>query len=52
MPTDGFIGWMWALLVTLLAGFLRFNRLGVPGKPVFDEVYYAHDSDSLVNHGA
>lgn len=31
-------------LVTLIGGFLRFFRLGIPDKLVFDEVYYAKDS--------
>ncbi|MFL6139576.1 MAG: dolichyl-phosphate-mannose--protein mannosyltransferase [Frankiaceae bacterium] len=44
-------GWVGPLLVTALAGFLRFWRLGVPRGIVFDEVYYAHDALSLLHHG-
>ena len=35
----------WALtVVTLAGGFLRFWHLTVPGRIVFDEVYYAQDA--------
>jgi dolichyl-phosphate-mannose-protein mannosyltransferase len=50
--TDRLTGWLWPLLVTVLAGFLRFDRLRIPStKVVFDEKYYAHDSYSLLKHG-
>jgi dolichyl-phosphate-mannose-protein mannosyltransferase len=45
------IGWLGPLLVTALAGWLRFDRLSIPSTLVFDEAYYAHDSWSLLNHG-
>lgn len=51
MPDDRWWGWVGPLLVTALAGFLRFDRLSVPRKFVFDEVYYAKDSLDLLHHG-
>ena len=44
-------GWIGPLLVTALAGYLRFNRLSIPGSKAFDEVYYTHDAHSLLHHG-
>jgi dolichyl-phosphate-mannose--protein O-mannosyl transferase len=51
LPDDRLAGWLWPLAVAAVAGFLRFDRLSVPGKLVFDEVYYAKDSWSLLHHG-
>lgn len=51
LPTDRLAGWLWPLAITALGGFLRFDRLSVPHKLVFDEVYYAKDSWSLLHHG-
>jgi dolichyl-phosphate-mannose-protein mannosyltransferase len=45
------LGWVGPLLVTALAGWLRFDRLSIPSALVFDENYYAHDSWSLLHHG-
>jgi dolichyl-phosphate-mannose-protein mannosyltransferase len=45
------MGWIGPLLVTALAGWLRFDRLSIPSALVFDETYYAHDSWSLLHHG-
>lgn len=50
MPADRVWGWLGPLLVTLLAGWLRFDRLDVPRTHVFDEVYYARDAWSLLHH--
>jgi dolichyl-phosphate-mannose--protein O-mannosyl transferase len=44
-------GWVAALAVTALAGFLRFWRLGRPEEFLFDETYYAKDAWSLLQHG-
>ncbi|MFB7338020.1 dolichyl-phosphate-mannose--protein mannosyltransferase [Streptomyces adustus] len=44
-------GWGGPLLVTLLAGLLRFWRLGSPRAIVFDETYYAKDAWSLLRLG-
>ena len=56
-------GWPVTLLVTLLAGVLRFVRLDQPDSTltekgayegpgyIFDEVYYACDAHNLVTHG-
>ncbi len=50
-PTDRVAGWVGALAVTALAGFLRFWQLGQPRAFVFDETYYAKDAYGLLNHG-
>ncbi len=44
-------GWIAPLLVTALAGYLRFNRLQIPSTKIFDEVYYTHDAHSLFHYG-
>ena len=51
LPADRFWGWVGPLLVTGLAAYLRFHRLGLPHDKVFDEVYYEHDAWNLVQHG-
>jgi dolichyl-phosphate-mannose-protein mannosyltransferase len=51
MPGDRLWGWIGPLLVTLFAGFLRFNRLSVPNAIIFDETYYAKDAWSILKHG-
>jgi dolichyl-phosphate-mannose-protein mannosyltransferase len=46
-------GWAWwgPLLVTGLAGVLRFDRLGEPKAFVIDETYYAKDAYALLRFG-
>nr|WP_062216514.1 phospholipid carrier-dependent glycosyltransferase [Streptomyces sp. NBRC 109706] len=44
-------GWGGPLLVTLLAGVLRFVNLGRPHAVIFDETYYAKDAWSLLKRG-
>ncbi|MFE9679690.1 dolichyl-phosphate-mannose--protein mannosyltransferase [Streptomyces sp. NPDC006259] len=44
-------GWLGPLLVTLVAGVLRFWNLGSPRKVIFDETYYAKDAWALVHRG-
>lgn len=44
-------GWVATLVVTALAGFLRFWRLGNPHEFLFDETYYAKDAWSLLKNG-
>ncbi|MEU2772542.1 phospholipid carrier-dependent glycosyltransferase [Streptomyces sp. NPDC007162] len=44
-------GWLGPLLVALLAGVLRFRRLGQPRDLVFDETYYAKDAWALLHLG-
>ncbi|WP_292857345.1 phospholipid carrier-dependent glycosyltransferase [Microbacterium sp.] len=44
-------GWLAPLLVTLLAGILRFWNLGHPHSLVFDETYYVKDAWSQWNLG-
>jgi len=51
VPGRALWGWLGPLLVTLFAGFLRFNRLGVPHEVVFDETYYAKDAYALLKFG-
>jgi dolichyl-phosphate-mannose-protein mannosyltransferase len=51
MPDDRLWGWIGPLLVTLFAGWLRFNRLSVPNTIDFDETYYAKDAWSILQHG-
>ena len=46
-----FWGWAGPLLVTVLGGFLRFNRLSVPKAVVFDETYYVGDAWAILQHG-
>jgi dolichyl-phosphate-mannose--protein O-mannosyl transferase len=50
-PTDTAAGWIGALAVTALAGFLRFFRLGQPDAFIFDETYYAKDAWALLQQG-
>ncbi|GAB2813951.1 phospholipid carrier-dependent glycosyltransferase [Actinocorallia aurea] len=51
IPGNPVLGWLLPLVVTAFAGFLRFNRLGVPHEVVFDETYYAKDGWSLWQFG-
>ncbi|MFI1385497.1 dolichyl-phosphate-mannose--protein mannosyltransferase [Embleya sp. NPDC020886] len=44
-------GWLPCILVTLLAGFIRFWNLGKPRAVIFDETYYAKDAWSLLKLG-
>ncbi|MFJ9422157.1 dolichyl-phosphate-mannose--protein mannosyltransferase [Streptomyces sp. NPDC101249] len=44
-------GWAGPLLVALLAGAVRFWRLGSPHAVVFDETYYAKDAWSMLRLG-
>ncbi|CAL9470735.1 dolichyl-phosphate-mannose--protein mannosyltransferase [Streptomyces sp. enrichment culture] len=44
-------GWGGPLLVTVLAGVLRFWNLGSPKAVIFDETYYAKDAWALVHRG-
>ncbi|MER8056840.1 MULTISPECIES: phospholipid carrier-dependent glycosyltransferase [unclassified Streptomyces] len=44
-------GWAGPLLVTLVAGLLRFWNLGSPRAVIFDETYYAKDAWALVHRG-
>ncbi|MFD3529993.1 dolichyl-phosphate-mannose--protein mannosyltransferase [Streptomyces sp. NPDC058664] len=43
--------WGGPLLVTAVAGLLRFWNLGKPHAVIFDETYYAKDSWALINQG-
>ena len=51
MPDDRLRGWIWPLLITAFAAFLRFNRLSVPNAIIFDETYYVKDAWSILQHG-
>ena len=43
--------WLGPLLVTLVAGVLRFWHLGSPRAVIFDETYYAKDAWALIHRG-
>ncbi|MFF3819424.1 dolichyl-phosphate-mannose--protein mannosyltransferase [Streptomyces bluensis] len=43
--------WGGPLLVTLLAGLVRFWNLGSPKAVIFDETYYAKDAWGLIHRG-
>ncbi|MET7847287.1 phospholipid carrier-dependent glycosyltransferase [Streptomyces avermitilis] len=43
--------WGGPLLVTLLAGLMRFWNLGNPKAVIFDETYYAKDAWALIHNG-
>jgi dolichyl-phosphate-mannose--protein O-mannosyl transferase len=43
--------WLGPLLVTLVAGVLRFWNLGSPRAVIFDETYYAKDAWALIHRG-
>ncbi|MFC9845644.1 dolichyl-phosphate-mannose--protein mannosyltransferase [Streptomyces sp. NPDC060223] len=43
--------WVGPLLVTLVAGVMRFWNLGNPKAVIFDETYYAKDAWALFNRG-
>ncbi|MGP4026685.1 dolichyl-phosphate-mannose--protein mannosyltransferase [Actinomadura sp. 3N407] len=51
IPGSPLLSWLGPLLVTLFAGYLRFDRLGTPKTVVFDETYYAKDALSLLKFG-
>ncbi len=44
-------GWVGPLLVTLMAGLMRFWHLSSPRAVIFDETYYAKDAWALVHRG-
>ncbi|WP_406105994.1 phospholipid carrier-dependent glycosyltransferase [Streptomyces sp. NBC_01003] len=44
-------GWLGPLLVTLVAGLMRFWHLGSPKAVIFDETYYAKDAWALIHRG-
>lgn len=49
--SDRLAGWLAPLAVAVVAGVLRFWRLGVPDTYVFDETYYAKDAWRLLQYG-
>lgn len=51
IPGSALLSWLGPLLVTALAGFLRFDGLGSPKAVVFDETYYAKDALALLKFG-
>jgi dolichyl-phosphate-mannose--protein O-mannosyl transferase len=44
-------GWGGPLLITLMAGVMRFWNLGSPKAVIFDETYYAKDAWAIVHRG-
>lgn len=51
LPTSGWRGWIGPLVVTVIAGILRFVELGRPHAVMFDETYYPKDALSLLRFG-
>ncbi|WP_433477087.1 dolichyl-phosphate-mannose--protein mannosyltransferase [Spirillospora sp. CA-142024] len=51
IPGSPWLSWLGPLLVTALAGYLRFAGLGSPKAVVFDETYYAKDALALLKFG-
>lgn len=51
IPGNPWLGWLGPLLVAVLGGLLRFDRLAIPGAIIFDETYYAKDALSLLKFG-
>ncbi|MGB7983180.1 MAG: phospholipid carrier-dependent glycosyltransferase [Candidatus Nanopelagicales bacterium] len=49
--SHGLRGWIGPLLVTVLAGVLRFVHLGRPDAIIFDETYYIKDALALLRFG-
>ena len=45
------VGWLIAVLVTVLAAFTRFWAVGFPHAKNFDEVYYATEAQELLRYG-
>ncbi|MCX4778888.1 phospholipid carrier-dependent glycosyltransferase [Streptomyces sp. NBC_01264] len=45
------LAWAGPLLVTLVAGVLRFVHLGTPKAVIFDETYYAKDAWATIKQG-
>lgn len=52
LPSGGLRGWVGPLLVTALAGLLRFTHLGRPDAIIFDETYYVKDALALLRFGS
>ncbi|GIG58512.1 phospholipid carrier-dependent glycosyltransferase [Longispora fulva] len=50
IPRDP-ISWVWTAAVALVAAVLRLVGLTTPRGKIFDEVYYATDAHSLLEHG-
>ena len=50
-PPDRMIGWIVTGVITVLAFFLRWVKLGFPSEIMFDEIYYARDAWSVWKFG-
>jgi dolichyl-phosphate-mannose-protein mannosyltransferase len=50
LPADGPASWAWTLAITGIALVMRLVGLAFPEKKIFDEVYYAKDAQSLLDH--
>lgn len=55
LPSDRWLSWALAIAITIFGGVLRFAFLTRPRADdkaqIFDEIYYVHDSWSLLHHG-
>lgn len=49
--TDPLVGWYLTVMVTALAAFTRFWRLGYTQGKQFDEVYYATEAQEMLRYG-
>lgn len=50
IPGRRWVAWVSALVITAIAGILRFVDLGFPPSKIFDEEYYATEGDELLHH--
>ncbi|HEX2902141.1 MAG TPA: phospholipid carrier-dependent glycosyltransferase [Jatrophihabitans sp.] len=50
-PGSWWTGWGWTLLVTAVAGVIRFWALGFPPGKSFDEIYYATEAQEMLRYG-
>ena len=51
IPGNRVVGWVAPLAVAVFGLLLRLNRLHLPVKTAFDEVYYACDAQMLLRYG-
>jgi dolichyl-phosphate-mannose--protein O-mannosyl transferase len=51
MPADPLGSWLVTLVITLVAGLIRFWGVGFPNEKVFDETYYATEGGEILRQG-
>ena len=52
LPGDSVASWWWTALIGLIAAILRLVSLSHPNQIIFDEVYYANEAFSMLEHGS